>query len=283
MATAGLNDRDVIGVKLGTQGAVVQVFVFRGGRVIERFELQTSAVGGVRRALRGGAGPARTVAAGAVLPASEAELLEVALQQIYADTVPPPEIHVPVEPNDKDVLEAWLSSRAERRVRIVVPQRGDKKDMVELAQRNAAFTYRSRFDRDGDRALRRAGRAERRPEAAGGAATHRVLRHLDDPGQRDGGVAGRLRGRPDEAVRLSQIPRAARDCELLKRGRVFWRHLETTRRRPSAPACPAAIPRRFRRDEAGRRPALQARARGRRAVSRSDRDRRREGAAERGV
>ncbi len=45
MATAGLNDRDVIGLKLGTQGAVVQVFVFRGGRVIERFELQTASAG----------------------------------------------------------------------------------------------------------------------------------------------------------------------------------------------------------------------------------------------
>jgi excinuclease ABC subunit C len=31
-------------------------------------------------------------------------------------------------------------------VRIVVPQRGDKKDMVDLAQRNAAFAYRTRFD-----------------------------------------------------------------------------------------------------------------------------------------
>jgi excinuclease ABC subunit C len=124
MATAGLNDRDVIGVKVGTQGAVVQVFVFRGGRVIERFELQT----GVSEGL------------------SEAELLEVALQQLYADNVPPPEIHVQTDPSERDVLETWLSARAERRVRIVVPQRGDKKDMVELAQRNAALAYRGRFD-----------------------------------------------------------------------------------------------------------------------------------------
>ena len=120
MATAGLNDRDVIGLKLGTQGVVVQVFVFRGGRVIERFELQT----GVDDSTARGAlqfSPAET---------SDAEFLEIALQQLYTDNVPPPEIHVPLEPNDKDVLEAWLSSRAERRVRIVVPQRGDKKDMV---------------------------------------------------------------------------------------------------------------------------------------------------------
>jgi excinuclease ABC subunit C len=128
MATAGLNDRDVIGLKLGTEGAVVQVFVFRGGRVIERFELQT------------GQG------AGGASADSEGELLEATLQQLYSDNVPPPEIHVPVEPNDKDVLETWLSARAERKVRILIPQRGDKKDMVDLAQRNAAFAYRTRFD-----------------------------------------------------------------------------------------------------------------------------------------
>ncbi len=126
LATAGLNDRDLFGVKLGTEGAVVQVFLFRGGRVIDRFELQT--------------GDAR---AGST---AEPELLEMALQQLYTDHVPPAEIHVPVEPNEREVLETWLSSRADRRVRIVVPQRGDKKDMVELAQRNAAFAYRARFD-----------------------------------------------------------------------------------------------------------------------------------------
>jgi len=126
MATAGLNDRDVFGVKLGTEGAVLQVFVFRGGRVIERFELQT--------------GDARAHAT------SDAELLEIALQQLYTDNVPPPEIHVPVEPAEREVLEAWLFARAGRRVRILIPQRGDKREMVELAQRNAALAYRARFD-----------------------------------------------------------------------------------------------------------------------------------------
>jgi excinuclease ABC subunit C len=126
LATAGLNDRDVFGVKLGTEGAVVQVFLFRGGRVIDRFELQTGeAKAGIT---------------------SEPELLEVALQQLYTDHTPPVEIHVSVEPSEREVLEAWLSSQAERKVRIIVPQRGDKKDMVELAQRNAAFAYRARFD-----------------------------------------------------------------------------------------------------------------------------------------
>ena len=134
MATAGLNDRDVIGLRIGPRGAVVQMFVFREGRVIERFELQTDAA------------EALGVVGNAASDVSESEFLEVTLQQLYTDNVPPPEIHVPVEPAERDVLEDWLSSRAQRRVRIVVPQRGDKKDMVALAQRNAALAYRSRFD-----------------------------------------------------------------------------------------------------------------------------------------
>src|SRR6186713_1111012 len=39
MASAELGDRDVFGVKVGASGAVVQVFIVRGGRVIERVEL----------------------------------------------------------------------------------------------------------------------------------------------------------------------------------------------------------------------------------------------------
>ncbi len=162
MATSGLNDRDVIGIKLGGHGAVVQVFIFRGGRVIERVELQTGDVGrDVERDVRRDFSPAgasgdlagapagptgRRANAISLTPTSDAEFLEVTLQQLYTDNIPPPEIHVPVEPLESDVLEAWLSSRAERRVRIVVPHRGDKKDMVELVQRNAALAYRSRFD-----------------------------------------------------------------------------------------------------------------------------------------
>jgi excinuclease ABC subunit C len=149
MATAGLNDRDVVGLKLGTEGVVVQVFVFRGGRVIERFELQTdaSSAGVTRGPGEASAAPATEAVRPGFAPViAESELLEITLQQLYTDNVPPPEIHVPLEPNDKDILESWLSTRAERRVRIVVPQRGDKKDMVELAQRNAAFAYRTRFD-----------------------------------------------------------------------------------------------------------------------------------------
>ena len=130
MASAELGDRDVFGVKLGARGAVVHIFLVRGGRVIERIEFVWEPQDAPQKAQA----------------ESEAEVLEVAIQQFYADQAPPPEIHVPVLPGERQLLEEWLGQQAGRKVRIALPQRGDKKSMIELAQRNAALTYRTRFD-----------------------------------------------------------------------------------------------------------------------------------------
>jgi excinuclease ABC subunit C len=125
MASVELGDRDAFGVKVGARGAVVQVFIVRGGRVIERVELLWDA---------------------AESGESDADVIEAAIQQFYSDQEPPPEIHVPVAPPETPVLEEWLAQQAQRKVRIVVPQRGTKKGMMELAHRNAALGYRQRFD-----------------------------------------------------------------------------------------------------------------------------------------
>ena len=76
------------------------------------------------------------------------EVVEAAVQQFYADQEPPPEVHVPAAPTDQQVIEEWLTQRARRKVRIVVPQRGNKKGLMELAHRNAALGYRTRFDQN---------------------------------------------------------------------------------------------------------------------------------------
>jgi excinuclease ABC subunit C len=125
MATTELGHRDVFGVKLGPAGAAVQVFQVRTGRVVERIEL------GTEEAFAG---------------AREGEVLAAALQQFYELRGAPPEIHVPVEPDERDALEAWLSARAGRRVRILVPQRGEKRGMIDLANRNAGIAYQTRFN-----------------------------------------------------------------------------------------------------------------------------------------
>jgi excinuclease ABC subunit C len=132
MASAELGDRDVFGVKIGARGAVVQVFIVRGGRVIERIEFVWDAP--------------QIAQMTQMETAREGELLQAAIEQFYADQEPPPEIHVPVAPDEQPLLEEWLTQRAARKIRIVVPQRGTKKGMMELAHRNAALTYRTRFD-----------------------------------------------------------------------------------------------------------------------------------------
>jgi excinuclease ABC subunit C len=125
MATTELGHRDVFGLKLGPAGVVVQVFQVRSGRVVERVELETET---------------------AIAGADEGTAIAAAIQQFYEFRGSPPEVHVPAAPDEQEALETWLSARSGRRVRIVVPQRGGKRGLVELANRNAALAYQNRFN-----------------------------------------------------------------------------------------------------------------------------------------
>src|SRR5262249_22570114 len=66
--------------------------------------------------------------------------------QFYEIRGAPPEVHVPAEPDEREALESWLGQRAGRRVKILVPQRGEKRGFVDLANRNAALAYQTRFN-----------------------------------------------------------------------------------------------------------------------------------------
>jgi excinuclease ABC subunit C len=125
MATAELGHRDVFGLKLGPAGVALQVFQVRRGRVVERVELGTEE---------------------AIVGSREGEVLAAAIQQFYELRGAPPEIHVTAEPDEREALEAWLTERAGRRVRILVPQRGEKRGFVDLANRNASLAYQTRFN-----------------------------------------------------------------------------------------------------------------------------------------
>ena len=132
MAGTELGDRDAFGIKLGPAGAVVQVFQVRHGKVVERVELATSTP---------------TDSGGFRLQAEE-EVLQAALEQFYTEHPAPPEIHLPIplKPSEAEVIEAWLTDRSEHRVRLVVPKRGEKRGLLELAARNAQVAYQTRFN-----------------------------------------------------------------------------------------------------------------------------------------
>ena len=125
VATAQLGDRDVFGLKVGPSGGAIQVFAMRGGRVVERMELATDPGG---------------------LAVRDEDVLQAAVQQFYEMRVPPSEIDLPLDIEDCEAMEGWLSEKAGRRVKILVPQRGDKRALVELATRNADLSYRTRFN-----------------------------------------------------------------------------------------------------------------------------------------
>jgi excinuclease ABC subunit C len=153
MAGTGLGDRDAFGLKIGPAGAVVQVFQVRGGKVIERIELATGAES--FRTQPPASTRTRTPAADGEAPpkplrgeGGEEELLQAALEQFYTDHPAPPEIHIPVAltGSETEVIEAWLTNRSEHRVRLIVPKRGEKRGLLDLAARNAQVAYQTRFN-----------------------------------------------------------------------------------------------------------------------------------------
>jgi excinuclease ABC subunit C len=111
-------DADVIALAEDPLEVAVQIFYVRGGRI---------------RGQRGWV-------ADRADESGTAELVEQFLLQLYAgaeDDAVPREILVPALPPEHEVFEDLLSERRGSRVRIRVPQRGDKRTLQETVARNA--------------------------------------------------------------------------------------------------------------------------------------------------
>ncbi|RAQ96304.1 excinuclease ABC subunit UvrC [Thermogemmatispora tikiterensis] len=114
--TEGQEDQDVIALASAEDETCAQVFFFRGGKLIGReyFILQ-----GTR-------------------DSSPGEIMSSFLQQFY-ESAPhiPAEIVLEVEPDDRDMLQAWLRSRRGKSITLSVPRRGEKRSLIELVKQNA--------------------------------------------------------------------------------------------------------------------------------------------------
>ncbi len=116
MAAYARTQQDVLGLARGAGEAAVQLFVVRGGRMVGRdvFPLVSRSE----------------------LP--DDEVLAAFVKQYYANAASvPPTILVPLQPAEAPDLQAFLSERRGARVTLAVPQRGDKRELVALATRNA--------------------------------------------------------------------------------------------------------------------------------------------------
>ena len=65
---------------------------------------------------------------------------------------PPAEVLLPFAIADTEVKDEWLSEKRGKKVETVVPQRGSRRALVELAHKNAASSFVSRRDRSKDSA-----------------------------------------------------------------------------------------------------------------------------------
>ncbi|MGW6862157.1 excinuclease ABC subunit UvrC [Streptomyces xanthophaeus] len=115
---ADATDADLIAVAEDELEAAVQIFHVRGGRVRGQRGWVTDKVEAV----------------------DTAGLVEHALQQLYGEEkgeAVPKEVLVPALPEDTPALSLWLAERRGSQVSLRIPQRGDKKALMETVHRNA--------------------------------------------------------------------------------------------------------------------------------------------------
>ena len=147
-------------------------------------------------------------------------MLEEFIQQFY-DATPdvPPSLMVQYEVENQALLEGWLTAKRGGKVTLRVPQRGEKRRLMAMVAENAAqglTQRRIKWLNESDQGAPRAHGAPGGTEPAGAARPHRVLRHLQHPGDQLGGQHGGLRAGPAEDVAVPALP----DQERRGRGRL---------------------------------------------------------------
>ena len=117
--TAG-SDRDVIAFATAEDEAVVQVFFIRDGKMLGREHFYLT---GVKNEAR-------------------ADIMANFIKQYYAGTPYIPRellLGVALSKEDEDLISRWLSEKRGAKVKILVPQRGDKERIIALAEKNASM------------------------------------------------------------------------------------------------------------------------------------------------
>jgi excinuclease ABC subunit C len=113
-------DSDVLALARSDGDACVQVFFIRGGKLIGRdyFLLEGAS------------------------DSSDANVMAEFLKQFYDQaTVVPPQVLLPHEVEEAQIIRQWLSQkRDDQKVEILVPRQGQQQELIEMAAENAADT-----------------------------------------------------------------------------------------------------------------------------------------------
>ena len=130
IAAAEGDDVDVFGYHFESQMLAVNVFHMRGGKILDRREFFWEE-----------------------LPVQEfgetfnpGDFFSALLKQVYIDQqYVPQNVLVPVDFEDRPALEELLSEKRHAKVEILVPQRGEKRSLIDLVAQNAKQSYDQRF------------------------------------------------------------------------------------------------------------------------------------------
>jgi excinuclease ABC subunit C len=154
MATADGDDADVYGYHHENGMLAVNLFHMRGGKIVDRREFFWEELPEYPPELNASehASPEPETDA----PAPEAQsygagfdpafFFSALLKQLYIDQqYVPRTVYIPVDFADRDTLAALLSERAQHKVELCVPRRGEKRSLVDLAGQNAKQSFDQRF------------------------------------------------------------------------------------------------------------------------------------------
>ena len=133
MVSSEKEEMDVVGVAENELEAALQVFFVRRGRVTGRKGFVVDKVEDL----------------------DTSQLLGRFLERLYSEAAIPKRVLVPVEPDGKALIERWLSQERGLMVHISVPQRGEKRQLLETVTENAKQAFaQHRMKRASDFAAR---------------------------------------------------------------------------------------------------------------------------------
>jgi excinuclease ABC subunit C len=163
IAAAEGDDMDVFGYHYENDMLAVNVFHMRGGKILDRREFFWEELPEIASIPADDSqsihdsdkyqgptlvGPSASPSAGALAPASFAPgpFFSALMKQIYIDQqYVPRDILSPVDFEDRPELEELLAEKRGSRMEILVPQRGEKRSLIDLAAQNAKQSFDQRF------------------------------------------------------------------------------------------------------------------------------------------
>lgn len=146
-------DRDVVAIAKALDEAVVSVFFIRDGKLLGRENFHMTGV----------------------LDTTKSEMMGSFVKQFYAGTpYIPKELVLQDAIEEEEVIREWLSKKREQKVSILVPQKGSKKRLVDLAYENASMVLQKDGEKLKREQMRTIGAVKQLEEMLGLQGIHRM-------------------------------------------------------------------------------------------------------------